>query len=528
MQTNLILPGQISFKQDYTRLLFDLKREPSGKRRKVYRKLCREDMYFLLRYAVGIPRYVIERNFVVERCKLADELMATAEGPNNKMIMVFREGFKSCIFNFGINLQDILRYPDLSRLILSYKKGRAVDHLNAVKLTLEQNVQLKDWFDDILYDNPNKSDKWSQDNGINVKRKASSKKEPTLSASGLVDGQPTGMHYDRLCFDDVVTKDSVKTIHMINETTEGFELADNLGSDMTEHCWKWVIGTFYKFGDTYCQLKKKGVYDVEIIPARDPNDKPYVHTEKQLIEKKKKQGRYVYSCQMMLNPVPPEDQTLDPSKLHFYTHKLNLGKMKVCAIVDPAHTEKAKRDHDPDFTAIWVVAIDRDGTRYWIDGVYDRITAPDAARELFRLQEKWNISYVSYEQVAAQADTQFIEEMKCDLGRSFRLKPCNPAGKGEKRDRILAQLPNFENGKWQFPKRKTYKTSEGKIIDLIKDVLLVEMEQFPYGHDDFLDCSTHDLPKYGTKHYQTQENEGNYDNRPWDAEPESSGIAAYM
>jgi len=488
------------YKRDYEKVFYMANEMYEDDKKALYRELCLSDMYFLLKYGCGLPSNIMDHPFVVHRCRVADERIASPTGLDKWMVMVFREGFKSTIFNYGAIIQKVLKYPDLSTCIFSYKKGRACDHLNAIKYTFEKSEELKDWFDDVLYENANEAPKWSQETGLIVKRQ-SNRREPTLMAGGIVEGQPIGMHFNFICFDDVVTKDSVKTPHMIKETTEGFELADNLGVSLEGvPSEKWIIGTFYKYGDTYWTLGEKGVYKIEKIPCVDENGDPYMHTFEQLEEKKKSQGRYVFSCQMMLDPVPPEDQCMNPKNIEYYETLPSLNQLKMTIHVDPAHTKKESRGHDPDFTAMWVMGQDRMGQRYFIDGVYDRISAPEAVDKLFELQEQYKVGWVSWEQVGAQSDTQFINRKKAELGVSFKLHAFNPRGYGAKQDRILGiMLPKIESGAIKFPKKKGFVRQDGKIIDLI-DVLKQEMREFPFGHDDFLDCGTQvaEAPKYGS------------------------------
>jgi len=487
------------YKRDYEAVWYKADQMYEADRKIFFQELCFTDMYFLLKHGCGLPSSIMDHPFTIQRCKVADKRIASPTGLDKWMIMVFREGFKSTIFNYGANIRNILKYPDLATCIFSYKKGRAMDHLNSIKYTFEKSEQLKNWFDHVLYANPNEAPKWSQESGLIVKRETN-RREPTLMAGGVVEGQPIGMHFNFICADDVVTKDSVKTPHMIRETIEGFELTDNLGVSIEGvPSEKWVIGTFYGYGDPYCYMKEKGIYKVETIPCVDENGDPYMHTYEQLEDKKKTQGRYVFSCQMMLDPVPPEDQRFDTEKICYCDNIPSLDKLKITIHVDPAHTKKESRGHSPDFTAMWVMGQDRMGQRYFLDGVYDRITAPEAVNKMFDLQEQYKAGWVSWEQVGAQSDSQFIERKKAELGVSFKLHHFNPRGYGAKEDRILGiMLPKIESGEIMFPRQKGYVTAEGKIIDLI-EILKKEMREFPFGHDDFMDCGTQvaESPHYG-------------------------------
>jgi hypothetical protein len=111
-----------------------------------------------------------------------------------------------------------------------------VRFLGQIKEEFESNDHLKEVYPDVLYQNPRvigpdgKPSKWGLARGITVKRKGNPK-EATVEAHGLLDGQPTSRHYDKLCFDDVVTQDYLSD-EQIKKTTLRFEMADNLGTHL--------------------------------------------------------------------------------------------------------------------------------------------------------------------------------------------------------------------------------------------------------------------------------------------------------
>jgi hypothetical protein len=89
--------------------------------------------------------------------------------------------------------------------------------------------------------------KWGTQRGITVKRKGRPK-EATIEAHGLIDGQPTGRHFRKHVYDDVVTQDNLSDENL-KKTVLRFEMADNLG---TRHgVEKQIAGTRYHFADAY-------------------------------------------------------------------------------------------------------------------------------------------------------------------------------------------------------------------------------------------------------------------------------------
>lgn len=499
MITNPNLLRKPDYKKDYGRLIAEIERLSPEQQKQRYRWLCRNDMYFLLKYACGIPARIMDIPFIVDRCSIADERIQSPEGLNNWLIMVFREGGKSLIFNYGAIIQYMLRYleeyPDLAICIFSYNKTKAEEHLDAIKKTLESSDQLKDWFDDLFYANPKyESDKWSTEKGINVKTRAKiSRKEPTLYASGLVEGMPTGMHFNLRIYDDVVTDKSVKTYHQMETTTAQFRLSDNLKvSEVAGMSQMWILGTFYKHGDTYCQIINDGIYKHEKVQWIDEAGNYRYHTNEEAEAKKIIQGRYNIACQQMLEPMLAHDRKLfwEWITKHMYSPpQVNFNQLKTYLLVDPATKKKESRGHDPDFTAMWVLGKDTDGQEYFIDGAYDRLTRPKAVELAFKFIKRYNIREVHWEEVGAQEDQHWIDKEKKRAGIKFAFKTFSPST--EKTARIEGALAGvLEFGQLRFPPECYYNSNYASRIDLIGYVLKTEIETFPEGHDDFLDCGS--------------------------------------
>ena len=75
----------------------------------------------------------------------------------------------------------------------------------------DDNAQLKYVYSDVLWTEPKReAPRWSENDGLIIRRQ-SKPKEATLEAHGLVDGMPTGKHFDLRIYDDVVTQASCTT-----------------------------------------------------------------------------------------------------------------------------------------------------------------------------------------------------------------------------------------------------------------------------------------------------------------------------
>jgi len=200
----------------------------------VLRALCRRDLFFLLVYVCG--RTDLDDDFHFARSR---DIMAE---PDGMMDVWCREHGKSSMITFGKSLQDILVNPEERICIFSHTRPVAKDHLQPIKYEMEENNKLKKLFPDILYANPAKqSPKWSEDDGIQVKRRGNYV-ENTVEASGLIDGLRTGMHHTILVWDDVLNEKNVTNPEMITKTMEAVNSSTNL---TCRGYRKRGVGTYY-------------------------------------------------------------------------------------------------------------------------------------------------------------------------------------------------------------------------------------------------------------------------------------------
>lgn len=252
------------------------------------RALCLYDRYFLLVQIFG--RRDLVHPWLYTRCREVEA------DPDGHLDLWARAHYKSSIVTYAGAIQEILKNPNLTIGLFSHTSPIAKAFLKQIKLELERNDKLKDLFPDILWKNPQAdAPSWSIDSGIVVKRSAN-KKEATVEAHGLVDGQPTSKHFDLIIYDDVVVAASVSTAEQIAKTTEAYQLSDNLG---TEHVRKWMVGTRWSFADSYDVIIKTGAVKVRMYPATHDGTmtgKPVLLSPEVLARKMVDQGDYVFSC----------------------------------------------------------------------------------------------------------------------------------------------------------------------------------------------------------------------------------------
>lgn len=438
------------------------------------RRLCLGDLYFLLTRILG--REDMRRDWLHDRC------MEVQAEPNDRLDLWAREHYKSTIITFGKTIQDILRNPEITVGIFSFNRPIAKAFLRQIKREFEGNETLKELFPDVLWANPGKeSPKWSEDEGIVVKRKGNPK-ESTVEAWGLVDGQPTSKHFSLLIYDDVVTRDSVTTPDMIAKVTEAWELSQALGSDGGHARY---IGTRYHFADTYLTIMNRETARPRIYPATvdgTVDGEPVLLTRENLAKKRRDMGPYTFGCQMLQDPVADKAQGFKLEWLQFWSPESTEG-MNLYILVDPAGEKKKSND----YSVFMVIGLGSDLNYYLVDCVRDRLNLTERADTLIRLHRQYQPLAVGYEKYGMQADVEHIKHVQCQ--KNYRFHITELGGSMPKNDRIRRLIPVYEQGRFYLPERLSYVDYEKKTVDLTREFIDSEFVAFPVSlHDDMLDC----------------------------------------
>ena len=453
--------------------LFALMREmPDDERREHLRWLGRNDLFFLIRYL--LHRGDFDNDWLFGRCR---EVQAD---PDGRIDLWARDHRKSTIVTFGLTIQDILNDPEVTVCFLSFNRPTAKSFLRQIKSEMETNSDLKSLYPEILWADPEKqAPKWSENDGICVKR-TTNPKEQTVEAYGLTDGQPTGQHYTRLVYDDVVTEASVGTPEMIAKTTKGWELSQALGS--SERCRYRYVGTRYHLFDTWSVIMERKSAR-ERLYAAEVGGVPVLFSQEFLEKKRTDMGPYTYSSQMLLNPIAEDQQVFHPEWVRYSKRprKEIAEAANICIVVDPAGSKKKGSD----FTVMRVWAWMPDKTHVLLDSTRRRMNLSERTTELFRLYRKWEPMRVGYEKYGKDSDIEHIEEKQREEKLRFRITPLG--GKVSKEDRIRMMEPLYASERVELHE------------DLHKEnreFLYEELLVFPScRHDDILDCDARQLDK---------------------------------
>jgi phage terminase large subunit-like protein len=437
--------------------------------------LCRNDLFFLLTRAC--KRRDVDHDWLYARCR---EVQAS---PDGHLDLWSREHYKSSLLTFAKSIQDLLINPEELIGIFSHTRPIAKGFLDQIKRELEQNEFLKALFPDVLYENPRaQAPKWSLDSGIIVKRKTNPK-EASVEAWGLVDGQPTGKHFTILVYDDVVTLSSVSTPDQIKKVTQAWQLSLNLGAHGGK---RRAIGTRYHINDTYRAMIDQGSVIPRIHPATVDgkiDGEPVFLSKERLTEKRRDMGSYVYSCQMLQDPVADRAMSFREEWPQWYEKLGDTKGWNKILLVDPASAKKATSD----YTVMWLIGLAPDQNYYMIDAVRDRMNLTQRAEKVFEWHRKYNPQKVGYERYGMQADIEHIKYLMEQ--KNYRFPIIELGGQIPKEDRIKKLIPVYEQKRFYLPKKLPFIDGEGVMQDFIKLYLTNEYLAFPVCvHDDMLDC----------------------------------------
>lgn len=461
------------------------------------RNLGKGDLFYLLVHYLN--RQDACHPWIFERCR------EVQTAPNGYLDLWSRDHYKSTIITFGLTIQDILNDAEDTICLFSHTKTNAKKFLRQIKREFEINQKLKRDFSDVLYQEPeNESPLWSEDQGLIIIRKGNPK-EPTLKASGLVDGQQTGDHFKKRVYDDTVTQESVTTADQIHKTTEGWEMSISLG---TRDGIARYIGTRYALHDTYNEmLKRKAV--IPRIYAATHNGKldgaPVFFPKTTWAKKLNDLSRTNLASQYLQNPLADEDATF--SVLWLKPWEVRPRTVNVYILGDP----NRKIGADNDNCAFAVIAVSATGGKYLVDGYRHQMTQSQRWTALRDLYKRWSAVsgvqsvYVGYEKYGAEQDLDYFEERQKQERCIFPIEQLSwtregSSGQQGKRYRVERLEPDFRNGRFYLPlsvyhdgKPCTWRIDKDPESKTYKSVIWSEVEGFTKQQLQALNGGSEDL-----------------------------------
>lgn len=437
-------------------------------------ELGKEDLFFLLTHLLRRPD--VGHPWLYDRCRMVE-----AE-PDGHLDLWAREHYKSTIITFGLSIQDIFRDPEVTIGIFSHTRPIAKKFLLQIKTEFEVNDTIKALYPNVLWQKPKQdSPKWSEDEGIVVKRQ-SNPKESTVEAWGLVDGQPTSKHFAVLNYDDTVVRESVTSPTMIEKTTTAIADSYNLGKVGGV---KRGIGTRWHFNDSYRTVLERGTFKPRIFDGTEGNKgdikRPVLISKEAMAEKRRDMGVYVFGCQILQNPKADAVHGFQRGWLEYWPPDRGAG-LNIYHLRDAANSKK----QDADYTVDWIVGLGPDENFYVLAVYRDRLNLPERTDLFFELQKRWRPIETRYEEYGMQGDIQHLKtEM---VTRKYRVRITKVSGRMPKPERIKRLIPLFEKRQVILPSQFHITTRDHETKDMVHEFVENEYMAFPVpAHDDMLD-----------------------------------------
>jgi hypothetical protein len=482
------------YKHDYLQIFRDIKAKILPEK-ETFAELIRTDLFFIAYFVANWDDGKSSGNkpFIVEKCRIIED------GPETGTVDIWsREHGKSTCITISRTVKRIVNDPECTTAIFSYKAGAAAAFLDSIRKILELPI-MKWAFPDICWDNTNDATSWSLQGGIRVKRKNTVRREHTVQAFGLVEGMPTGGHWDHLIFDDVETDDMAQNPDQLELCFEKLQMAYNLGREGGTAC---IIGTFYSHHGVLTRLQAMKdisgdlMYLVRIYPGTDDgtiNGKPVFFSQEYLNGKKTRPG---FSTQILCNPTPAHSAKLKYENIKEIKRRdLPESRLKI-VIIDPAGDKDVQTGSKNDSWAMLCLGVKPVMDEMGLSEVYieDAIAgemgsaeSTDAACTIYCRNGRVDI--LGVERVGTDSAWLHVKNALAAKGRYLEVKK---PGKFGGNLVLLAPANRSKNKKvsdnleWPLNNSKIHICED--LPDKIKDAIKNEMEKFPFFHVDILDA----------------------------------------
>lgn len=450
------------------------------------RFLARNDLFFLCVYILNRKHFIRSERTTAWTFRRCGQVQ---DDPDGYIDLSPRESYKSEIITFGLVIQDILNDPEVTFGFFSHTRPMAKKFLRIIKREFENNEVLKNLFPEVLWQDPKNecreaSVSWTEE-AITVRRKGNPK-EATVEAWGLVDGQPTGVRYQKIVYDDVVNRDHIST-DMIQKTT--VELANSFLLTASDPPIYRYVATYQEIGDTTHQAIERRMFKLRFNSPFDEQGMPAYCSDAKFADLKSKLDPKTFALQILCDPSKSKSESdigFSLDWLDYYDEVPSRRAMNVYILIDPAGNSP---DSNSQF-AMWVVGLCADRKLRVLDMLLDKLDLEDCWQALFAAVQKWEPLKVGYEKFGMQRDIEHYKYRMKEVNWEFRIVALGGTH-ASKDQRISRLIPWYREQRILFPRKGIRKVrKDGKDIDLVKHFVDVEYVLWPYNKPcrDLLDA----------------------------------------
>jgi hypothetical protein len=486
------------------------------------RKKCWDDLHYLAKEVLGYNRITDHYH---------KQMAMDIDTPKYrfKLLLHPRGHFKSTIGTEARSVHKLIRNPNARILITNVKLDNSRKFLRAISHHFDGNPRFKwlfrDWWINSYATQYHRAEygkklDWvtrnTQDEFTLIRPYAG--REASIT-TGAVDASLVSQHYSDIIADDLVSRDYVRTIDMVERSILYFkDLLDLLDPDGNLEIigtrwahmdlYQWIITEFggkaslrvpqdYLPGEVMERSnntpEEEKDWMISIHPVYKEDGSPVFPEEftpavLQNLEKAK--GPYEFGAQYLLNPTPEEHQRFKEEWFNYYDEMPNPAGLRVCITVDPA---KSLEDH-ADNTAITVCGYDERNRMYLLDGRDEKLAVDELPELLFDMVRYWQsvsrfLAPVGFEALGFQETYVFtLERMMMERDFFFMIEAITHRSQS-KDERILRLVPRVKSG-FYVPRKKlvTPYGGRGPAYDLTQRVIW-QLTRFPFaGKDDLADA----------------------------------------
>lgn len=395
---------------------------------------------------------------------------------NFLLLLMPRGTFKSSVVTIGFSLQCILNDPDIRILIDSETFSKSKAFLSEIKGHLTDNDKFREVYHTIFgsYPDAKKRDDIWADSQLNVSARKRQRKEPTISCAGI-DVTKTGMHYDLIIMDDLMSEKNITTREQIDQVIDHYRLGLSL---LDPGCPLIVIGTRWDYKDVYQYIldNEVGRFNILVRKAHNPDGSlffPERLTQEFLDQTRKSQGSYIFSCQYENEPVDNETATFKRSDIRRIDWDLVKDRpMNWYMSVDPSWEGPYS-----DYVGMTLAGMDNNRELYVRQLMRMKMTYSQIIGILFDWYMQYSPREIIIETIAQQKSLQYM--LNDEQKRRGLWLPITEikSRRASKEERIRGLAPYYEFGHIYHVKGANY-----------LDDLEEELIHFPKGtHDDLID-----------------------------------------
>lgn len=413
--------------------------------------------------------------------------------------LTFKSTFMHGVLILFLALREkIVHKRDARILMVHHKEEQASHNLVLLKEKLIYNLWLKETWPEI-----HEEKDWGTQTDFDLRWKEPGiYHEASVKAIGL-GGRSTGDHYDFIIYDDIVTKEHIRSSIVREACGEDYAASRYLLD--TVRGKEFDCGTRYHPQDQWQRLIDANVngrplYRRLIVSAIDDvTDElahPYRLSREKLTrmrqEEMSREGNDVMWHLQMQNSVQSSGLIATEMAWLRYCYRESVPSGWTVILVDPAW-KGTKNQGEGDYAAIGVVRFVRIGTvvfRYLIDlTVSNEMTSLDGQREIFRLMRKWSVIDVGVEEIGGNT---FRTQLEWEAGSNGLIITCLELQSKQtaKNERIATFLKHVQAGHFFIAK------------EVEQEEFDKEYKSWPLvDHDDVLDMLAYSCDKNIVENY---------------------------